>query len=168
MKCKKLMIMTIIAVLLKMGSISNVYAVDKTYTSIRLGGQNRIETALKIANDYNNDKVQTVVVTTANNFPDALTGSVLAAKYNAPILLVNTTVKASQDVLDYIKNNLEANGKVYILGGTSVVSIDIESTIKNMGYDNIKRLSGANRDETAKVINGELSPQKGTPVFIAT
>ncbi len=168
MKYKKLIIMTVVALLLKMGSISNVYAVDKTYTSIRLGGQNRIETALKIANEYNNGNVQTVVVTTANNFPDALTGSVLAAKYNAPILLVNTTVKASQDVLDYIKSNLEVGGKVYILGGTSVVSTDIENNIKNMGYDNIKRLSGANRDETANVINGELNPQKGTPVFIAT
>ncbi|OBR89824.1 N-acetylmuramoyl-L-alanine amidase LytC precursor [Clostridium ragsdalei P11] len=134
----------------------------------RLGGQNRIETSVEIATDYNNGQLQAVVVTTANDFPEALTGSTLAAKCKAPILLVDTTVEDNQKTLDYIKCHLASNGTVYILGQTTSVSSDVENAIRNMGYTNIKRLAGANKEETFKVINSEVNVATGTPVFIAS
>ncbi|AKN33766.1 cell wall-binding protein [Clostridium carboxidivorans P7] len=167
MQKKKLIILTAMAVLLEAGSI-NVYAKENNYTSSRLGGQTRIETAVKIASDYNSGQLNAVVVSTANDFPEALTGSALASKCKAPILLVNQTSRDSQSALDYIKSHLSSNGTVYVLGTTSSVSSNVENAIRGMGFSNIKRLAGANKDETFKAINNEIGVAAGTPVFIAS
>lgn len=167
MKSKALIILTVMAVLLEAGSIT-AYAADKTYTSNRLGGTNRIETAVKIASEYNNTQVPAVIVTTANEFGNALVGSTLSAKCKAPILLASLTAKDSKVVLDYIKGHLATTGTVYILGDTGSVSTEVENAIKDLGYTNIKRLAGANKEETFKAINDEVNVTTGTPVFIAT
>lgn len=167
MKSKGLIISTVMTALLCLASINTAYA-EETYKANRLGGQDRIETSVKIATNYNDGQLQAVVVTTANDFPEALTGSTLAAKCKAPILLVNQTAQNSQGTLAYIKGHLSSNGTVYILGQTTSVSTDVENAIRNMGYTNIKRLAGTNKEETLKIINNEVNVSTGTPVFIAS
>ncbi|RMC97787.1 cell wall-binding repeat-containing protein [Clostridium autoethanogenum] len=167
MKGKKLV--AILAMVGLLGTLSvTVRADGKQYTTKRVGGQTRIETAVNIANNYSSNQLSAVIVTTANNFPEALVGSTLVSKLKAPILLVNQTAHDSQSTLDYIKTHLASNGTVYILGSTSSVSWDIESAIKYLGYTNIKRLAGTNEDETLKAINDEVGVPAGTPVFIAS
>ncbi|WP_333886880.1 cell wall-binding repeat-containing protein [Clostridium sp.] len=167
MKSKALVIAMTMAVLLEAGSIS-VSAKQNQYVATRLGGQNRIETSVQIANNYSSGSLQAVVIATANDFPEALVGSTLASKYKAPILLVNQTARESQDTLEYIKSHLSLDGTVYILGDTSSVSSDIESALKFYGYNNIKRLAGSSKDSTFKAINDEVSVSQGTPVFVAS
>ena len=58
---------------------------------IRIGGADRYATSLAVAN-YFNFVNSTVCIATGNNFPDALTGSVYAAKYRAPIILTDRTL----------------------------------------------------------------------------
>ncbi|OAA83561.1 cell wall-binding repeat-containing protein [Clostridium ljungdahlii] len=167
MKGKKLV--AILAMVGLLGTLSvTVRADGKQYTTKRVGGQTRIETAVNIANNYSSNQLSAVIVTTANNFPEALVGSTLVSKLKAPILLVNQTAHDSQSTLDYIKTHLASNGTVYILGSTSSVSWDIESAIKYLGYTNIKRLAGTNEDETLKAITDEVGVSAGTPVFIAS
>lgn len=150
-------------------SVLSVSANEKLYIKNRLYGQDRIQTSIEIANEYiNNNQVKYIVLATANNFPDALTGSVLAAKYDAPILLVGDTVLESKATLDFIKSHLIFGGQVFILGGTGAVSSDIESAVRNLGISNIQRLGGENRAETSKAINDVLNVQEGTPVIITT
>lgn len=138
----------------------------KIYSSARLGGINRYSTALNIAREFKGGPLDNVIIGTGLDFPDSLSGSNLSAQYNAPILLVNNTVKASKDTLDYIKNNLKKDGKVFILGGTGVVSDDFVQELMKSGYTNFERLGGINRYETNRIINNKL--ENSPAVIIAS
>ncbi|MGH4118364.1 cell wall-binding repeat-containing protein [Clostridium sp.] len=140
----------------------------KLPTLQRLAGLNRIETSLSIAKQQYTDKApDAVVLATANDFADALAGSGLAYKYNAPLLLVNKTISNSKNVLDYITSNLGKNKNIYILGGTGAVSKDISDYLTVQGYK-IIRLGGKDRYETNHKIVNNLNTPKGTSIVIAT
>ncbi|CAB1242837.1 exported hypothetical protein [Clostridiaceae bacterium BL-3] len=87
----------------------------------RIGGANRYATNAAVltqfANDFSYDKVYVV---SGQNYPDALCGSALAAKYNSPLILVGSSVDAS--VINAVKAKLSSYGNVIALGGTSAVS----------------------------------------------
>lgn len=138
----------------------------KMYTSTRLGGIDRYATASAIANRYNSGKVNAVILTSGLNFPDALTGSTLAAEKNAPILLVGSANNNSS-ALTYIKNHLNSNGTVYILGGTGIIPDSILSQIKSYGFKDFKRLGGIDRYATNLAIVNSMNVPKGTNIVIA-
>lgn len=144
----------------------NLNAVDKV--SSRYEGQNRYLTAIEVAKQVKNDKLSNIVISCGFDFPDALSGSVLASKVNAPILLVNSSVNGSMDTINFIKNNVDRNGTIYLLGGEGVVKPEIVQELKKNGFNNFKRLGGLNRYETNILINDELNVPKGTPVAIAS
>ncbi len=78
-----------------------------------------------------------------DNFADAVSASSLGKANNAPILLVNN--RDLNSTIEYIKNNLDINGKVYIVGGSYVISGSLEDLLQ--GY-NVSRLAGDTRYET--------------------
>lgn len=91
----------------------------KGETENRISGKNRYLTSLTVAKEYEkNFEFDTVIVVNGDNYPDALSASGLAGKYNAPILLTSKD-NTQAEVLAYIKN--KAN-KVIIVGGTNSVS----------------------------------------------
>ncbi|WP_010676959.1 cell wall-binding repeat-containing protein [Bacillus timonensis] len=92
----------------------------------RIGGKNRFETAGKIITDR---KLQPDQIFIANGFgfADALTGSVLAAKYQAPLLLVRQT-NVPKETIDIIQKYRLKNFK--ILGGTSAVTDNVINKLK--------------------------------------
>lgn len=148
-------------------SIANVQAKnDKKYTSKRLFGENRYETSINIAEQVKNSKFQNIIIANGTDFSDALSGSVLAKKLSAPILLVDSDIKNNSLIIDYIKDNLEKNGSIYILGGTNVISENFDFTFKNLGLNNIHRLGGKDRFETNKLIYDELDKSKNLPIII--
>ncbi|MBQ2927894.1 MAG: cell wall-binding repeat-containing protein, partial [Oscillospiraceae bacterium] len=116
-------------------------------TVTRISGTNRIKTAIASADKLKEvlgvSKFQTIVVANAMNFPDALSGSYLAAATKAPILLY---ADGQALVTNYIKDNLTEGGKVYILGGTGSVSENIVSILE--GID-CQRVSGSGRYGTS-------------------
>ena len=136
---------------------------------VRLAGKDRYLTSFAVADYLKSlmgvDKFQTVVVAYGQNFPDALTGSYLAAEYNAPILLTETSMDSN--VLAYIRENLVAGGKVYILGGTAAVSQAFEDGAVSHGY-NVKRLKGATRYTTNLAILHEVGVNNSDDILIAT
>lgn len=134
----------------------------------RLFGQDRVDTSLTIAKAAFNNPLSSVILATADNYPDALTGSVLAAKLNAPILLVESTVDAQNKILTYLKDNLDPAGTVYILGGTGVVSSDVAAEIQADGFKNIIRLGGTDRYTTSVEIAESESVTAGTPVVLVS
>lgn len=152
------------------GNPTEVFAatgISKTYTSSRLGGDNRFQTAFKIADTISTEKVDAVVLANAFNFPDALSGSTLAVQKNAPILLASMKNADNTQVISYIKNKLNKLGTIYLLGGTSVIPDSIITSLKAQGYTNFKRLGGANRFETNLKIVSDLNIPKGTDIIVA-
>ena len=134
---------------------------------IRIAGSDRIATSLMLAAQLKEvlrvEKFDAVVVASALNFPDALTGSYLAAVKDAPILL--TYPAAHAKIRAYIQENLKPGGMVYILGGEGAVSADFAN---GLGSFNIKRLAGSDRFGTNLEIMKEAGNYDGKPVLIAT
>ena len=135
----------------------------------RLKGKNRYQTGFAVADELKQilgvSKFATVVVAYGEKFPDALTGSYLAGKYDAPILL--TDKNSDNDVVDYIKENVVAGGKVYILGGAAAVSAEFEAAVDGAGFD-VERLAGKNRFETNLAILREAGLAGAQEILVAT
>lgn len=140
---------------------------QQDYTTKRLAGENRYLTAIEIAKASHPGKLDNVILTSAKKFPDALSGSVLAAKYDAPILLVDDDQWNNTETIKFIKSNLSKDGNIFILGGTSVVPDSIINTLKAAGFNNFERLGGIDRYETNLIINSKLNVAKGTDVMVA-
>ena len=139
----------------------------KNYSTLRIGGLNRYETSINISEKLFKNNLNNVILASATNFPDALSGSILSAKYDAPILLVDMNLGNNTETLSYIKSNLNSNGKIFLLGGTSVVPENIISTLKSWGFNNFERLGGLDRYDTNLLINNKLTINKGSNIIVA-
>ena len=119
----------------------------------RIAGKNRYETSLATADvlkaQQNGEKFNAVILANGRNFPDALAGSYLAGKLNAPILMANEKAQYAEPLRTYIRENLVEGGTIYILGGTSAVP---ETILQGVEGFNVKRLAGASRYETNLMI----------------
>lgn len=140
----------------------------KKYTKKRIFGLTRIDTSKAIAEEFQSEKVDNVIITSGLNFPDALSGSVLAKKLDAPILLVGTTPIESANAINYVKDHLSKDGKIYILGGQGAVNESFIASFKALGFNNIERLWGTGRYDTNKAINNKIDAEERTPVIIAS
>ena len=134
---------------------------------LRIAGADRIATSLKLADQLKEtlgvDKFGSVIVASALNFPDALTGSYLAAVKDAPILL--TYDDAHTKVRAYIEANLTPGGTVYILGGESAVSADFAAGLSDF---NVKRVAGSDRFGTNLEILREAGVTPEQEILICT
>lgn len=128
----------------------------------RLGGADRVETAILASREAYRNGANTVVLAGFNGEVDALTGTLLAAAKDAP-LLVSRKDRLSQATKDEIAR-LEAE-TVYILGGETRISKEIETELKKT-YS-VKRISGKNRFETAVNIAKEVKGEKADHAFLA-
>lgn len=81
--------------------------------------ENKMGTSPNIANDCYSGMDNDIVLTTGYNFPDALSGSILAAKYNAPMILAGKENGVSEQK-QYIDSTSIQN--LYILGGLGAIS----------------------------------------------
>jgi putative cell wall-binding protein len=128
-------------------TIKGTASSDKSFK--RYYGSSRYDTSLAAAGAVKEnlgvDKFDNVIITSGENFADALSGAYLAKLRNAPILGVNSATESR--IQTYIDENLKADGTVYILGGTGAVSKKLENALAKDGFT-IKRLGGANRYET--------------------
>jgi putative cell wall-binding protein len=122
---------------------------------IRHNGKDRCETAaLAVRHAFPNaSKVDTVLIATAGNFPDALAASVLAGVTSAPLLLSD-----APSLNPYTQAQLYrlAPETVYLLGGTHALSKAVETSIADMpSVTEVIRLGGADRYATAKLVADE-------------
>ncbi|APH20324.1 cell wall-binding repeat-containing protein [Clostridium botulinum] len=159
-------IITLVTSIVLVLGVSTIAQGKNNYSVSRIEGANRYKTSLNISKQFNNDKVDNVIIASGSDFPDALAGSSLSKKLKAPILLVDKDIKGSLDSIDYIKNHLNVNGNVYILGGNASVSENYINYIKSLGYKNIIRLGGKNRFDTNRAIINSMNIEKGTPIVI--
>ncbi|MBQ0059970.1 MAG: cell wall-binding repeat-containing protein [Lachnospiraceae bacterium] len=100
------------------------------------------------------EKFDTAVVATGSDFPDALSGGLLASVYNAPLILADPgdTYGSALNIM----SRVNAGGKIFVLGGTSAVPSTLTATLRNNGYQ-VVRLSGDTRYDTNVAILNEIS-----------
>lgn len=142
----------------------------KTYKVGVVGGDNRYATAVNIAKEQGVLSTQfanggNIVLVSGESLVDGLSAAPLAAKLKngtvaAPVLLTKSA-KLSTETKEYIESLLPAakadkkKVNVTIVGGKSVVSDSIVEELEDMGVF-VKRLGGANREETSLVVAKEI------------
>ncbi len=107
----------------------------------RIYGADRYLTSIEVANKIGTSNG--VVVTTGDDFADALSVAPVAGKLQMPILL------AQQDVLDSIQKKFISDNtisKTYVLGGTDIISDNVASK-----FPNVQRIDG--RDKYSRNLN---------------
>ncbi len=111
-----------------------------TVVPTRIGGTNRYETAVKIAEADRGTTVgqvrgeaDNVVIASGEAFPDALSSGYLAATKDAPVLLTPRGELPST-VREFLKNYGAKN--VFIVGGNAAVSANVEKQLRELqSYD---------------------------------
>lgn len=98
------------------------------FTTARVSGANRYETALRIAEAYFPES-ENFVLANGSAFADALVGAPVAAKYDAPILLT-----PSHQLPEDVKSHLAKQGKerIALLGGNVSLSQAVFEELKDM------------------------------------
>ncbi|MBQ2928328.1 MAG: leucine-rich repeat protein [Oscillospiraceae bacterium] len=141
-------------------SICTLCGAPKPTAPDRIAGGNRISTALttsdKLKQVLGVEKYATIVVADAMSFPDALSGSYLAAATKAPILLYK---EGQASVVQYVRDNLADGGKVYVLGGTSSVP---DSLMTELSGIDCERVAGSGRLATSLKIIAKADELRGT------
>ena len=112
-----------------------------------LSGADRYDTARLMALDTFG-KADSVLLTTGQNFPDALAASYLAGDRGVPILL--TAKDSIPAPTTSALHSLETRN-ITIIGGTAAVSETVENTLRGTGYF-VNRISGSNRYATALAV----------------
>ena len=144
-----------------------------------LAGENRYETAVKVAEKYANennpfaDGKGDVVMVNGNSLVDGLSASPLAASLNAPMLLTesNRIPKATADYLKKLSGEATVGDlsgiKIHLVGGTSVISKELERELKSYGFT-VDRFNGKNREDTSMKVAKKVIEEKGntTSAFV--
>lgn len=106
----------------------------KAASVVRVGGSNRYSTAQDLAKQTFGTSTNVILVN-GEGFADAVSATPLAKQLNAPVLLTEAKTLSS-GVLDTIKTLKATN--VCIVGGTGVVSSDIEAELKKQGLNVVR------------------------------
>ena len=124
----------------------------KRFNLNELYGKDRYETSVQISEFGWKEPTDAVVLGRGDIPIDALTGSVLAAKFKAPLLLTynNNLPENVLAEIDRLKPKM-----TYILGGEGAISQEILSTIVKKGYS-VKRIGGRNRFDTSIQVANEV------------
>ena len=144
-----------------------------------LAGENRYETAVKVAEKYANennpfaDGKGDVVMVNGNSLVDGLSASPLAASLNAPMLLTesNRIPKATADYLKKLSGEATVGDlsgiKIHLVGGTAVISKELERELKSYGFT-VDRFNGKNREDTSMKVAKKVIEEKGntTSAFV--
>lgn len=118
---------------------------------IRVAGSDRYETSVKVSEliKEKNSNFKSSVIASGENYPDALTSSMLAAKNKIPVLLTK-----KNELPAVVKAELASNGvnEVYVAGGTNSVAV--------LDYGDVKtnRIAGRDRYETAALFAKKAYP----------
>ena len=137
----------------------------------RIFGAGRVETAIEVAEQLRSvlgvEQFNAIILANGDNFADALAGSYLAARKDAPILLHRNS-GAGDDLNEaYIQNRLAKDGTVYLLGGNAAIPASIEENLRAMGYS-VVRLAGDTRFDTNLKILEEAGIGAGDEILITT
>jgi putative cell wall-binding protein len=119
------------------GVIKNTYIIGGTSiisdsliktlpTPKRIFGANRYETNVAILNSFGFNFSNTFIAT-GTHFADALSGSALAGRYGAPIVLISSDL--SNDIITKLSARKNEVTNIYMLGGPKAVSEDLVKKI---------------------------------------
>ena len=141
-------------------SVMAAKLVPTALTAVPVAGETRIGTAIEASKlAFADDSVETVVIATAYNWPDALGGAALAGAVGGPILLT-----AAGDLPADVAAEIDRLGatEAIILGGEAAVDAAVLDELEGLlGLGNVDRIGGDDRYETARMIAAAVVAELG-------
>nr|WP_300005895.1 cell wall-binding repeat-containing protein [Tissierella sp.] len=124
--------------------VSSIVLEDPSFRVTRLGGENRVLTSVNVSQSIFKES-KTVILVGYKGEIDALGGTLLAGKLDAPIIITEKEKLSAK-----VKEEIERLGArdIIILGGKRSVSENVEKDLKVNNY-NVERIDGFDREETA-------------------
>lgn len=156
-KIRKKYFVCIILIFISFLIPANVYGDGLNILVKRLAGDDRYGTSEEICEYGWTSNSDYAIVTTGEDFPDALSAAPFAKIYNAPVLITKSNQLDSKAISEL--KRLKVN-KVFIIGGTGAVSQSVEKIINSSGITT-ERLYGANRYETSTKIAEKMDTKNG-------
>jgi len=95
----------------------------------RITGTDIYDSAVNVAKSFEAN-TERIFLATGKAFPDALSGSGLAAKFNSPILFVDDPLSSS--VKQYLTDHKETSPKVFLLGGDGAIPKKVQDEVDNI------------------------------------
>ena len=138
------------------------------FSFTRLYGPDRFAT-MKAISEKRGTISSVAIVTSADNYPDALCASALAGIHNAPILLTRPEEGAS--LSPEARDEIRRLGitTVYITGGVAAVPTKAEEDlVKLLGRSNVIRYGGSDRYQTALDIYSESKSQLSDTAIVVS
>ena len=141
------------------------------YNIVKIAGKDKFGTCARIASlmkDIAEKPSITAFFASANDFPDALSISSIAAVKGAPVLYVDKSGKLSEEVKKYLASSGKKLGFAYIIGGSGAISDEIYKELEPY-FNQWGRYGGSNRYETNNIVNNAFKGSfKGTDLYLAT
>ena len=111
-------------------------------------GERRYDTAVELSKSKL-DKADTVVIAGGYALADGLTATPIATEYKSPLLLVE-----KNNIPEVTKNEIKRLGakNIIIVGGTTVITKEVENQLLSLGVTKITRLGGSDRYETSLLV----------------
>lgn len=135
----------------------------------RLFGTDCLDTMRTIVEtSYGDDVCDSVIIATDQGYLDALTASGFAGLLDCPVLMCDKSKISAQTRALLIELKLK---KVYVVGGTSVLSDDVVNEIKGLdSVKTVKRIAGNEAADTANdiYVEGKNLSKWGDTAVVAT
>lgn len=134
--------------------VLHTLAIDAGYVMERIpqGGTSRYDTAVGISKKVypTNGTASSVVLVSGNSYIDAIAAGPFAKTKNGVVLFTDTATIPSvtlSEIQRLLPNN--ASSKIYVVGGTSVISPSVDSYLSSHYSYTITRLGTVNRYDTS-------------------
>ena len=141
------------------------------YGIVKISGKDKFGTCARVASfmkEIAEKPSLTAFLASANDFPDALSISSIAAVKGSPVLYVDKSGKLSEEVKSYLASSGKKLGFAYIIGGSGAISDDVYKELEPY-FNQWRRYGGSNRYETNNVVNNAFqSTFKGKDLYLAT
>ena len=137
-----------------------VVALEQGTPTVREAGPGRVETAVRLSKSMfrSAGSADVVVLARADKYPDALAGAPLAVTVGGPLLL---TFPDSLHAVTAAEIQRLGATKVILLGGEAALSPQVEADLEAMGIDDIQRIFGPSRFETAFYVAEQIAGLRG-------
>lgn len=136
-----------------------------SWTTSRVSGTNRFDTAVQVSKQFFPSTAPVVVLANGTKFADSLSGSALAAKLDGPLLLVQQNSLPAEVATEL--GRLKP-AKVLVLGGAAAIADTVISQVNAAVSTTVTRLAGATRYETSAAIVAHGWPNGAPTVYVAT
>ncbi|MFE5409128.1 cell wall-binding repeat-containing protein [Microbacterium sp. NPDC056569] len=121
-----------------------------TYTTSRLAGPTRYETAVEVSKKSYPNGASTVFLTSGTDFPDALAAGAAAGRSGGALLLTDPNALPAAAAAEITRL---APSRVVIIGGETRVTPSVEAAVRSVATAaTLERIAGADRYETSRLV----------------